>query len=456
MKSWQHLVAVGKTLINRIEHIRIKESLLYALPFWIGAAVTGLMAVAYARIFNWAEQGAILLVRTSGYWMMLITPAMFLLAWWVVKKFAPFAAGSGIPQVTAAIELTKPGYAQFVNKLLGLRIILLKIISSTLMALGGGVTGREGPTIQISASIFKVINDNLPSWFPRISRKNMLVTGAAAGLASAFNTPLGGIVFAIESLTKTHFNFFRSALLTGVIIAGLTAQNLLGPYLYIGYPDMEGLSTWIFFPVMVAAGIAGLTGSLVAMVILKVMRKKRSLQKNWHHAAWVAGSGFILAALAVLVHHEIMGSGKEVMVHALFTDDKHLPWHAPLMRFMGMTLSFSTGAAGGVFAPALGLGASVGAALAGVGKIVAADANLLILCGMAACLTGITRSPFTNAILVNEMTNSHNVIFYILLSALVANLISNLISNRSFYDVMHDQYVKDLGIDQDTKKEMLA
>ncbi len=71
------------------------------------------------------------------------------------------------------------------------------------------------------------------------------MTGAAAGLAAAFNTPLGGIVFAIEELTKTHISYFRTALFTAVIIAGLTAQALFGPYLYLGYPVIKGLSIYI-------------------------------------------------------------------------------------------------------------------------------------------------------------------------------------------------------------------
>src|SRR5204862_7590635 len=104
---------------------------------------------------------------------------------------------------------------------------------------------REGPTIQISGSIFKKINDLLPAWYPKISKRNMIVTGAAAGLAAAFNTPLGGIVFAIEELTKTHFSFFKSALLTGVIIAGLTALHFLEPYLYLGYLKLDVVSVWM-------------------------------------------------------------------------------------------------------------------------------------------------------------------------------------------------------------------
>lgn len=144
-----------------------------------------------------------------------------MVATWLVAKFAVYSRGSGIPQVSASIELSNPKHNYKVDNLLSLKIIFIKIISSLIMVFGGGVIGREGPTIQISASIFKKINDWLPNWYPKISKRNMIVTGAAAGLASAFNTPLGGIVFAIEELTKTHFSFFKSALLTGVIIAGL-------------------------------------------------------------------------------------------------------------------------------------------------------------------------------------------------------------------------------------------
>jgi H+/Cl- antiporter ClcA len=101
----------------------------------------------------------------------------------------------------------------------------------------------------------------------------MIMTGAAAGLAAAFNTPLGGIVFAIEELTKTHISYFRTALFTAVIIAGLTAQGLFGPYLYLGYPVIRGLSVYIFLGVILVALIAGLGGSLSGRIMLSFMNE---------------------------------------------------------------------------------------------------------------------------------------------------------------------------------------
>src|SRR6201989_2428705 len=142
----------------------------------------------------------------------------------------------------AAIELSSANSDEKIKTLLSIRIMLIKVCSSIVMVFGGDAIGREGPTIQIAGSVFYKINQWLPSWWPKISRINMIMAGAAAGLAAAFNTPLGGIVFAVEELTRTHVSFYRTALFSGVIIAGLTAQAILGPYLYLGFPDVSGTS----------------------------------------------------------------------------------------------------------------------------------------------------------------------------------------------------------------------
>jgi H+/Cl- antiporter ClcA len=114
----------------------------------------------------------------------------------------------------------------------------------------------------------------LPKWWPKIAKRNMIVTGAAAGLAAAFNTPLGGIVFAIEELTKTHFSYFKTAIFSSVIIAGLTAQAFLGPYLYLGYPKIDNLSPYIFSGVLLVAIISGLLGSSMSKLILVIFAWK--------------------------------------------------------------------------------------------------------------------------------------------------------------------------------------
>ncbi|RTQ51604.1 chloride channel protein [Hymenobacter gummosus] len=432
------------TAYDSLDHFRFKRDLLNALPFWTGAFITGLVAVLYAKIFAWAEQGTAYIYHHARWSFLLVTPLCFLLGWWLVVRFAPFARGSGIPQVSAAIDLSSPRHHYRVDQLLSLRVLVVKVLSSTLLIFGGGVTGREGPTIQIAASVFRKINSLLPAWYPKVSRRNMVVTGAAAGLAAAFNTPLGGIVFAIEELTRTHFTYFKSALLTGVIIAGLTALNLLGPYLYLGAPLLTGLPVWIVFVVLLVALLTGVAGSGMAEIILWVMRRKARIQSQVGRLLVPVACGLAVALLSVLIDERAFGSGKEIMVSTLFGADKHVSWSVPLLRFVGPILTFSAGAAGGIFAPSLTAGASIGSALSGLMYLSPTETNLIVLCGMTGFLTAVTRSPFTSSILVIEMTNTHNVIFYLMLAALFANLVSNLVNRHSFYDQLKHQYIREI------------
>jgi len=435
---------LGKGAFDRIRNEKFKHNLLQAIPYWIASLFTGLVAVLYTRLFALAEKGTAFVVHWHFWLLFLITPACFLAAWWLVQRFAPYARGSGIPQVMASIELANPKYNSRVNQLLSLRILCIKILSSLVMALGGGVIGREGPTIQVAGSIFRKVNEWLPKWWPKISKRNMIMTGAAAGLAAAFNTPLGGIVFAVEELTRTHISYFKTALFTAVIIAGLTAQALLGPYLYLGYPDVSNLSGSLFFGVILVAIPAGLGGALMARGMLKLFQWKAGFRSVRQHLWYIVGCALIIVGLAFFIDERILGSGKGLMTTALFTANKYNPWYLPLLRIAGSTLSFTTGASGGVFAPALSAGASIGATIAGWLHLAASNSNLLVLSGMVGFLTGVTRTPFTSAILVLEMTDRHNVIFHLMLSGMVASLVAMPVDRHSFYDHLKYQYLREI------------
>lgn len=433
-----------KQALDRIRDEEIKRNLLQAIPFWFASLITGIIAVIYSKLFLEAEKIAVLVFHTNSWLLFVLTPACFIVAWLVVKKFGSYAKGSGIPQVMASIELSTPRNSYLVDKLLGFRIICVKIISSLLMAAGGAAIGREGPTIQIAASVFRLVNERLPAWIPKIAKQNTLVAGAAAGLAAAFNTPLGGIVFAIEELAKTHFSYYKTAIFSSVIIAGLTAQALLGSYLYLGYPDVSNTSRYIVFGVIFVALIAGLSGSISAKLILKILKWKSGFKSERDNLFYVTACALLMAGIACVVSFDIMGSGKELMVKHLYTDDKHAAWYTPLLRILGPMLSFTTGAAGGIFAPALGAGATIGSHIASWFELTGTSTNLLILTGMVGFLTGITRSPFTSAILVLEMTDRHSVVFYLILAGLVSGMVSILIDKHSFYDHLKKQYILEL------------
>jgi H+/Cl- antiporter ClcA len=363
-------------------------------------------------------------------------------AYYIVLFLAPNARGSGIPQVMAALEISGSPNKDKVGKLLNLKIIFTKIVSSLFMVIGGGAIGREGPTIQISSSIFEWIYSKIPRTWPRLSQKSYILAGAAAGLAAAFNTPLGGIIFAIEELAQVHMRFFRTSIFTAVIIAGLVAQSLLGPYLYLGYPEVKGINTLIIFYVLLCAAISGLMAILMGkgILLLKSWLKKLSPVSL---ALSIALIGLITGLISIYVNHRILGSGKELLNEALFTDKKQISWDTVFVRILGPILSFNTGAAGGIFAPSLAAGATVGGFLNSLFHLLGPNANILILSGMVGFLTGITQTPFTSAILVLEMTDEHSIIFYLMVAAFISSMVGQIFQKHSLYEILKMDFMQE-------------
>jgi H+/Cl- antiporter ClcA len=171
---------------------------------------------------------------------------------------------------------------------------------------------------------------------------------------------------------------------------------------------------------------------------------KKSFKRSYQHLGYLIICGLIVASLAIFVSESMLGSGKELMTRVLFTHEKYSSWNIAFFRIIGPVLSFTSGAAGGVFAPSLAAGASIGSLLAGWFHLSATDTNILILSGMVGFLTGVTRTPFTSAILVLEMTDRHNVIFHLMLAGMASSLAALLIDKHSFYDHLRAQYVHDL------------
>jgi H+/Cl- antiporter ClcA len=439
-----------KKSFDNIRNEQLKNNLLQAIPFWIGSVITGFFAVMYAKIFAWGENLLHFILNWHDWMIFIIAPVGFVLSWWLVKEFAPYAKGSGIPQVMAAVELANPKEHRKIRSLLSLKIIVFKIISSVVLVIGGGAVGREGPTIQIAGSIFRKVNEYLPEWWPKISKKNMIMTGAAAGLAAAFNTPLGGIVFAVEELSKTHINYFKTALFTAVIIAGLTAQTLAGSYLYLGYPKTNDVSLMVMFPIILVGGVAGIFASQLSVIMLKMNDwKKKTLKTDKSNVLFLIGCALFIACISFFISREILGSGKEIMERVLFTQDKHEDWYVPILRMLGPALSFTSGGAGGIFAPALTAGASIGSVISGAIHLTQNETNVVVLAGMVAFLTGITRAPFTSAIIVLEMTDRHSLIFHLMLAGMVSSIASILVSRHSLYDVLKMNFLAEIRSKED-------
>jgi H+/Cl- antiporter ClcA len=448
------LYRITQRSLSRIkQNDELKTATLQSLPFWIASIITGLLAVFYSEVFHWVEKMHEEIEFLHNWTVFIFIPAAFIVSWFLVHKYCRSASGSGIPQLLAGIEMSsKKGKGKKVNALLSLRMIFIKIASSVAMLLGGGSIGREGPTIQIAGGIFNTVNKYIPVDWPKINRKLMLISGGAAGLAAAFNTPLGGIVFAIEELGKTSLNAMRTHVFVAVIIAGLTSQVFLGSYLYLGMPKLPGLTGWGMFYVVIASILAGAFGHLFCKGILKTVKWKNKLKTNGKKFLWVLVCGVLFATLVFFTGNNTVGSGKPLMTGLLFNADASLPWHTFPSRFMGTIITYISGGAGGVFAPSLAIGASLGDAIVSIFSIPEFK-NLIIIVCMIGFMSGVTHAPFTSFILVLEMTDRHTAVFPMMLAAVIALAVSRSFDRKSLYEHLTENYVNAPDIEGSKKIE---
>lgn len=415
-------------ILKRETFQNTREKILINLPYWIAAGLVAVVSILYNQLFKICEEWA--LSNASNSILLVTAPLAVLGSFLIGHFFSKEAIGSGIPQVIAAQELAAHRNP-FIDKVLSLPMLISKIAGSCLCALGGGVTGREGPTLQISAAIFYQLSKYWPKKLPKPQLPSMILAGGAAGLASAFNTPLGGVVFAIEEMAKEHISLVRTTVFQAVIIAGILAQLFLGNYLYLGAPSFGSFPTSSLYHTLLIATIVGIAGSAFAEGLFQVTswRSKKSLTFK---ICFTILAGLLLSLTIYVCGPSTIGAGKTVMVDIINHADQPV---SPLLffsRFLGNFFTYIGGVIGGVFAPALSIGATLAQLINQFMGF--ADTKLMILVGMVAFLTGITRTPFTSFVLVLEMTDSHEIILYLMLSSIIANVVARVVSIKSFYE----------------------
>lgn len=418
-----------KKLFHIFKDVISEDHVIYTLA----ALITGVVAVAYAKFFAAAEHMSLSLYNSNPYLMLIASPLCFILSVWLVIRYAPGAAGSGIPQVMAAVKDADPKYkSPLIEKYLTVRVVIVKILSSVVCVLGGGAIGREGPTIQIGAALFDIIARRFHLLKSRISEKYWIVTGGASGLAAAFNTPLGGLVYAIEELATPEFNKFKSYLISAVIIAGFSAQSITGRYLYVGYPVLGDVTLYLIPATILLGIITGICGGLfghwtgrwTALVLNNSIKKRLII---------AGGLGLVLALMGIFINSGAFGSGRETFQQILFNENVSASPSIVFVRMFAPMITFASGVAGGIFAPALAAGGAIGGALGYLLKDL--NTNVLVVLGMIGFLAGVTRAPFTSFILVLEMTDRHSALFLMMLVALVATTVAKVVATESFYEV---------------------
>lgn len=432
----------------------IQRSSRRMLPYWTSAALTALMAVLFSHAFNWSEKTAFSWIETHPAWGFFILPLALIISTSLAQYISSYASGSGIPQLLAALEISRRPDS-IVNKLLGFRMIVIKFIGTCICVVGGGIVGREGPLLQISAGIFYLTQKIWPRIDPKSAAPNlqsMILAGGAAGLASAFNTPLGGIIFAIEELAKVHISQVRIYVFHAVIIAGILAQAVLGNYLYFGKIQIPSPASQEIFPLILASAFIGILGALFAKLLIKLLDLRSKLGNKTKYLMTII-LGLLAATVIFFFGRNAAGSGREVIVHLLSESDSTASFSLGFIRGFGNLMAYASGVSGGIFAPALSTGAALGSWLSGFGP--GFSHQVWILAGMVAFLTGLSRTPFTSLILVLEMTDSHNVIISLMLASIIAQSAARLIDPISFYENMAYRIIygkppeKNYGIEQE-------
>ncbi len=398
------------------------------LTFIAGGVVVGAAAVSFAALSD-AAQGAFQSFVSRWPWAPLIaTPLGFAAIAFITRRFVPQARGSGIPQVIAArkIKNTKLG-----SDLVSIRVAVGKIILTVLGLLCGASTGREGPTVQIGAAIMARVGT-----LTRIQRSGLLLAGACAGVAAAFNTPLAGIVFGIEEMSQSFERRTSGLTMATVIVAGITSLAVLGNYTYFGTPSVKlpGMADWYIVPVCgVIGGAAGGVFSRTVIAFVRGLPGRAGRLIGAYPVIFAALCGLVVALCGYFSDNSAYGTGY-AQARGLLDGSAAVPASFGIVKICATIASAASGIPGGIFSPSLAIGAGIGS---NIGALFPnADPAALFLLGMVAYLTGVVQAPITAFVIVSEMADANGLIIPLMAAALIAHTISRLICAKGIYHAL--------------------
>ncbi len=397
--------------------------------FWIAAILVGGFAVTYGKVIEVTQLQYHSLFSAHPFLMTLFTPLAFLAAAAVAKIFAPHAGGSGIPQALYAASIAKDNPDEVARTgIVSIKTAFLKVVSTLIGFIGGAAIGGEGPTVQVSTAIFAASGTTLKKYFPAMNLKSYLVAGAGAGIAAAFNTPLGGIAFALEEVALSDFGDLRHMVMIAVIIAGLTTQALLGgDTLYLGNPEL-GYSE----PKFIAwAALIGVLGGMFGAFFGKLVTSDRihNFKIDWWKKA--IACGVIVTVINYIFEGAPSGNGYPMTHNLMITTTADRPLLFPVAKLLATAFSTLSGLGGGILAPSLSIGTWMGVSTS---KILFLNSPKVCgLLGMVAYLTGAFQIPLTAVVIVLEMTNQHGMILPMMVTAIFSFAVTKTIMPVSLY-----------------------
>lgn len=441
MRSGSGHHSLVKRLVERLA--RIPERPRMILKTCAYGVAAGLAAVAFQLAMTGCYQAGLVRLshcsETTFLWGSLgVVLGTTLVSGWLLNSFCPDAAGSGIPQLKAAFWKDF-GFVPF-------RVLWVKFIAAALQIGGGSSLGREGPSVQLAGGTSSLLAGVAGE--PKQKRRAAAATGAAAGLAAAFNTPLAGVTFVLEELIGDLNSRLLGSVLLGALLGALVAHGILGPQpsfslAAIGEPSWR---SYLLVPVVAAAG------TLVGLAFQKSSLALRARQKRWTGIpGWLrpAVGGLICWSLGVLVFLQtgklgVFGLGYGDLSEAL---TGKLLWQTAALllaaKFVATVACYGTGGCGGIFSPTLFFGAMTGLSIAGLvqpfSPLSSDGVAMLTIVSMSATLGAVIRAPVTSILIVFEMTHQFSLVPPLMLAALISQAISRQLARHNFYDALLEQ-----------------
>ncbi|MFN7113312.1 MAG: chloride channel protein [Alphaproteobacteria bacterium] len=394
-----------------------------------GAVVAGIVVGVFSLLSDKAQDISALFFSQYVLAPLLVTPAIFALAMWLMLRYCPAAFGSGVPQTMAAQQLVDKDHRRY---LLGAHVVIGKVLLVTLVLLGGASLGREGPAVQIAAGIMLLFASGLHERHQQIA----IAGGAAAGVAAAFNAPIAALAFLMEEMTRGTAIRDRLPMMAVVLITAAAAMLVTGQYNYFGTVKTD-LALLAHIPALAGIGvICGLLGGLFNILVTRGKKYLLGLRGGFcrrRPVLFAALCGLIVAVIGIASGGMSFGSGHIIGQQLLQGEVAPQIWH-PFAKMAATLVSIIGGIPGGTIAPSLSIGATVGGALSAF--LTDIPAETVILLAIAGYFAAFTQAPLTAAIIALEVTGYGSGFLPLLAVALVSAGISRLIFPFSIFHLL--------------------
>jgi len=415
-------------LSGRLAELRQREGQIFLVLALVIGALTGSAVVAFILL---KERMGMRLYPVGGApWRRVLFPVVGSLGiGYLLYRYFPDARGSGVPQTKAAL------YAR--EGRITLRTVLGKFFCTSATLASGIPLGREGPSVQVGAGIGSVLGRLLGLRSEQV--KNLIPVGAAAAIAAAFNTPLAAVLFALEEIVGD----LNAPVMGAVVLASATAwmvlRVLLGNHPLFKVPQYE-LVHPAEFAVYAVLGVAdGLVSAAFTKLLLGMRaRFLRFPQKTVWFQPVVGG---LLVGLVGWFVPQVLGVGYGYVGDAL---NGNMAFKMMLLlvvlKLLTVTTSYASGNAGGIFGPALFIGAMLGGTVGTVAHHLfpayTATPGAYALVGMGAAFAGIVRAPMTSVLMIFEMTQDYAVIVPLMIANLVSLFIASRLQHEPIYEAL--------------------